>query len=168
MKQVFDDSESPAAEGATTPSPAVAARGPAADKLRPVASGQRGRPDTGPPKPPQRGRFWPPRVNVRVHTFDSLRYREFRLLWLGSLSSSGSLWVQQLIVGWLTYDLTRSPLITSLALGLGALPFPPGAPIGGVLADIWDRRKLLMAAWATQAAITAGFSVVVLLDRVET
>ena len=110
----------------------------------------------------------PPRVRVRVHTLDSLRYREFRLLWVSTLGIGGGFWVQQLIVGWLTYSLTRSPLLTSLALGLEALPFLLGGPIGGILADQWDRRRLLMAVSAYQAAVTAGFSVVVLLDRVET
>ena len=54
------------------------------------------------------------------------------------------------VIGWLTYDLTRSALVTSLALGLGALPMLFIAPLGGVLADAWDRRTLFalaLGAW---------------------
>jgi MFS family permease len=113
-------------------------------------------------------RFRPSQVRVRINTLDSFRYREFRLLWGATLTSSSGFWVQEIVVGWLTYDLTRSPLITSLALGLAVLPLLPGAPVGGVLADLLDRRKLLVAVWAYQAVVTAGFSVAVLVDRVET
>jgi MFS family permease len=113
-------------------------------------------------------KFRPSRVQVRFNTLDSFRYREFRLLWTAKLCANGGLWVQQLVVGWLTFDLTQSPIITSLALGLGGLPFLLGSPIGGILADLWDRRKLLVAVWMYQAAATAGFAVLVLVGRVET
>lgn len=60
----------------------------------------------------------------------------------------GGFWGQQLVVGWLIYDLTRSPLLTSLALGLDALPSLVAGPIGGLLADVWDRRRILVASSA--------------------
>ena len=111
-----------------------------------------------------------PRVhlNVRVHTLDSFRYRDFRLLWAGTVASSAAMWVQQLVVGWLIYDLSRSAVMTSLGLGVGALPLLLVAPLGGLLADGWDRRKLLAFSFAYRAAVALGFTVVVMLGLVET
>lgn len=76
--------------------------------------------------------------------------------------------MQELVIGWLTYHLTQDPLLTSLALGLVTLPYLLAAPVGGLLADLLDRRKFLVANLAYQAAITAGFATVVALDLTET
>ena len=57
-----------------------------------------------------------------MHTLDSLRVGSFRHYWLAILLSSGVQWLQQVVVGWLTYDVSRSPFLTVLALGLGTMP----------------------------------------------
>ena len=109
----------------------------------------------------------PVHIHVRVHTFDSFHFRNYRLLWASTVSSSGGFWLQQVIIGWLTYSLTQSALLTSLALSLDWL-LTLAAPLGGLLADRWDRGKLLVLSFAYQAAITLGLSLVVLLDLLET
>ena len=107
----------------------------------------------------RRGRFGPPRVRIR--TFDSFRYRDYLLIWASTVLSSGGFWVQQVIVGWLTYNITKSAFLTSLALGIDTLPILLVGPLGGVLADRWDRRKLLVLVYAYQSLITLGFSALV-------
>ena len=104
---------------------------------------------------------------LRLHTFDSFRYGNFRLLWGMTFSASAGWGIQEVVLGWLTYELTRSPLLTSLALGLGAVPFLLAGPLGGVLVDSWDRRKMLVAAIAYQTLVTTGFAMVVIFDLVE-
>ncbi len=76
-------------------------------------------------------------------------------------------WLQQVVVGWLTYDVSRSPLLTVLAMGLGTLPYLLTAPIGGVLADRLDRSRLLAAVFASKALVFTVFALVVISDRVE-
>ena len=44
-------------------------------------------------------------------------------------------WLQQVVVGWLIYDVSRSPFLTVLALGLGTMPALLTGPVGGVLAS---------------------------------
>ncbi len=112
-------------------------------------------------------RMRPARINIRLHTLDSLRHRDFRLLWLSTACLGGGFWIQQLTVGWLAYELTRSAFFTSLAVGTQNLPCLIGGPMGGVVADRWDRRRLLMAVFLSQAAITAGFAAVLILGRAE-
>ena len=107
-------------------------------------------------------------INVRLHTLDSFRNRDFRLLWVSTLFVGGGFWFQILLVGWLTFHLTRSPLITSLALGLDGIAFLLAGPFGGIVADLWDRRRLLTMVYAYQSVATAGFAWLVILGRTET
>ena len=107
-------------------------------------------------------------VTGRVHTLDSLSYRDFRLLWMLTLCEGGATWLIDLVLGWLTYELTQSPLLTALALSLGALPFLVAAPVAGLIADTFDRRKLLVGALGYLAVLTAGFSAIVLSGGVQT
>jgi MFS family permease len=104
---------------------------------------------------------------VRLHTFDSFRYRDYRSLWGATFFSSGGSWLQEITIGWLTYELTKSAFLTSLALGLTALPILLAGPLGGVLVDSLDRRKVLAIVSAYQILVTLGFSAIVFLDRAE-
>ena len=108
----------------------------------------------------------PIRLPVRVHTFDSFGIGNFRLLWAASAASSGGFFLQQVVIGWLAYDITRSAFLTSLAMGLDALPLLLAGPFGGLLVDVWDRRKLLVTMFAYQGLVALTFSVLVILDAV--
>ena len=87
--------------------------------------------------------------------------QNFLRLWLYTFFLFGGFWGQQIVIGWLTYDLTRSPLLTALVLGLDALPFLLVGPAAGEIADRWDRRKVLIAVSAYQAILTAGFAALI-------
>lgn len=113
-------------------------------------------------------RMRPIRMPARVRTFDSFRYRDYVLLWLATAFSSGGFWLQQVIVGWLAYDVTGSAFWTSLALGLDALPILFVGPLGGLLVDKLDRRKLMAGIYAYQAAVTSAFAAVVLFGALQT
>ena len=104
----------------------------------------------------------PVHVPVRVHTFDSFRYQNYVFLWIATVLSSGGFWLQQVIVGWLAYEVTGSAFWTSLALGLDALPILLGGPVGGLLVDNFDRRRLLAYIYGYQACVTLGFAGLVL------
>ncbi len=104
----------------------------------------------------------------RIKTFESLRLRDFRLLFAASMGTSGGYFFQQVIIGWLTYDITRSPFLTALALGLDTLPNLIGGPMGGVLVDNLDRRKLLILIPAYQCTLSVAFGLIVLLGWLQT
>ena len=105
---------------------------------------------------------------LRIRTFQSFRYRDFRLLYAASMGTSGGYFFQQVIIGWVTYDVTGSPFLTSVALGLDTLPNLIGGPLGGVLVDNLDRRKVLILIPAYQAVLSVAFGLVILLGLVET
>ena len=102
----------------------------------------------------------------RLHTLDSLYHRDFRLLWTSTLTTGAGFWTHLLVVGWLGYSLTGSPLLTALLMGIDALPFLVVSPIGGVIADSWDRRKLMVVVSSYQAVVTAVFAALLALDMV--
>jgi MFS family permease len=99
-------------------------------------------------------------------TFHALRYRNFRLLWLTTVMVAGGVWLQQVTLGWLAYDLTGSPVQVGAILGARAAPLL-FAPVAGVLADRFDRRNLLVADQILVTALVFGFAAILLLDIVE-
>ena len=126
---------------------------------------------TGAVAPPTRGRrilaaarsarMPRPHMPASVHTFDSFKHPGYLFLWLATAFTSAGFWIQQVVVGWLTYHITESAFWTSLALGLDALPILLVGPVGGLLVDNFDRRKLLAAVCGYQAVVTTVFAVVV-------
>ena len=109
----------------------------------------------------------PVHMPVRVHTFDSFGFRSYVFLWLATAFSSAGYWLQQVVVGWLAYEITQSAFWTSLALGLDALPILLAGPVGGVLVDNFDRRKLLAFIYGYQAIVTTTFAGIVLTGNLE-
>jgi MFS family permease len=103
----------------------------------------------------------------RIRTFDSLRHRGYRSLWLATVCSSSAFWFHQVIMGWLAYDRTGSPLLTTLVVSLDALPALVGAPLMGLMGDAWDRKKLLVVSYGYMAAMLGALALLVLLDRVQ-
>lgn len=83
------------------------------------------------------------------------------------MGTSGGFFFQQVLIGWLTYDLTGSAFLTSVALGLDTLPNLIAAPLGGVLVDNLDRRKVLAFVPVYQCALSVAFGLVILLGLVE-
>jgi MFS family permease len=100
-------------------------------------------------------RWYKPRI------FSSLRHRDYRYLWSGTLMMSTGQWVQQVTLGWLVYDLTGNSMLLGALNGLRALPFLITGPMAGVAADRMDRRKLLLRTqWVLiVTAILFGFLV---------
>ena len=104
---------------------------------------------------------------IRVRTFDSFAYRNFVFLWLSTLFASSGFWLQLVVVGWLAYQVTESAFWTTLALSLDTLPILLVGPVGGLLADNFDRRKLLVFIHSYQAVLTAAFAGVVLFGDLQ-
>ena len=101
----------------------------------------------------------------RLQTFSSLKYRNFRYLLAGTLFTSGGNWVQQVTLGWLAYDLTGSAILVGTLSGIRALPFLVVGPIGGVLTDRMDRRRLLMTTQLVLLVLALGFALLVASGR---
>lgn len=94
-------------------------------------------------------------------TFRAFRSRNYRLFFIGqSISLIGS-WMQQVALGWLVYRLTGSSVSLGTVGFLDQIPIFLLAPIGGVLSDRFDRRKVLIVSQGL--AMVQAFSLALLL-----
>jgi MFS family permease len=84
-----------------------------------------------------------PRFSLE-RTFASLKYRNYRLWFIGQLASLVGTWMQTTAQGYLVYELTKSPAY------LGYVGFAGGVPswffmlYGGVISDRMSRRLLMI------------------------
>jgi MFS family permease len=87
-----------------------------------------------------------------------LRVPMFRALWIATIVSNIGTWMHDVGAGWLMTTLSDDPLMVALVQAATTLPMFLFALPGGALADIIDRRRLLMGAqlWvATVASVLA-------------
>src|SRR5215468_7437782 len=92
----------------------------------------------------------------------ALRYRSFRVFFVGQGVSIFGTWMQTLATSWLIYRLTGSAFMLGLSTAALQLPMLVLSPIAGVLADRLDRRRLLIV-----VQLLAGVQAF-LLEMVET
>src|SRR2546422_10337654 len=80
----------------------------------------------------------------RQSAFSSLRHRDFRLLWLGQIVSVTGSQMQLVAINWHIYLLTRSAFALGMVGLFRAGPIIACSLMGGVVADVVDRRGLVM------------------------
>jgi predicted MFS family arabinose efflux permease len=88
--------------------------------------------------------------------FRALRIRDFRYLWGGGIISSLGSWLLVLAIPVHVFQVTGSLSATGLTMAAEYLPMLGLGPVAGVLADRWDRRRLMIAASLVQAAAVAA------------
>ena len=96
---------------------------------------------------------------VTSHPFVPLRHRNVRLLWSAAVISDIGTWVQLIVVGSLIAATTGSAVQTGLVALATFMPQGIASPIGGLLADRYDRRKVFSIALLVQALVTTGLAV---------
>ena len=89
-----------------------------------------------------------------MHQFAALHHRGFRLLWTATLLSATARWADMVVIGWLTLELTNSPLMVGIVAGSKMAGYV-AAPFMGVIADRVDRRLLLVIAAVINVIVAA-------------
>ncbi|MGD1076167.1 MAG: MFS transporter, partial [Thermodesulfovibrionales bacterium] len=85
------------------------------------------------------------REEIRAHErFSALYVRDFRIFWIGQVISFSGTWMQSIAQGWLVYSLTKSPLYLGLVAAASSVPVLLFTLIGGVVADRFTKRNLLI------------------------
>ena len=95
-----------------------------------------------------------------------LRRPVFRALWIAGLASNVGTWMQNVGAAWLMTSLAPTPLWVSMVQAASSLPFFLLALPAGALADVVDRRRLLLAAQVWLALATLALAALALADRV--
>lgn len=78
------------------------------------------------------------------------QHRTFRLVYLGAFTSSIGTWMQNVVLGALAYNLTHSAVFVGIMAFAQLGPLLLFSTFGGMLADSFDRKKLLIALTAAQ------------------
>lgn len=103
----------------------------------------------------------------RVRTFNSLRFRDFRLLWLGQGGNSMGQWMDQVARSWLVYQITGSAVDLGLVSAMRGVPMLFFSIIAGVVADRGDRKTQLVIAQVTNVILNLAVATLVLIGRIE-
>ena len=74
----------------------------------------------------------------------ALRHPAFRTFFIGQLFGAMGSWVQLVAMGWLTYRITGSVFMLGVVGFAGQIALLFLAPVGGMLADRFDRRHMMM------------------------
>jgi MFS family permease len=78
------------------------------------------------------------------HMMRALRSQNYRYFFVGYGISQIGIWMQNLALNWLVYRLTGDEFMLGLLNFAGQFPILILTPIMGVIADRWNRRKLLI------------------------
>jgi MFS family permease len=98
-----------------------------------------------------------PIVRAWNKTFSSLGIRNFRLFVTGQLISMAGTWMQTIALGWLVLKLTNSGVAVGVTLALQFGPILVAGLWGGLLADRFDKRRILV-----QTQLAAGLVAITL------
>ena len=95
----------------------------------------------------------------RASSFVALRHRDFRLYWSGQFISIIGTQMQLVTVNWHVYILTHSAAALGLVGLVRVVPIIVCSLIGGVVADAFDRKRLLLATQSTMLLSAAALAV---------
>jgi MFS family permease len=102
-----------------------------------------------------------------IRTFESLGLRDYRLLWLGQVSTSMGLWMDQITRAWLIYSLTHSSLQLGLVSAVRGVPLLLFGAVAGVVADRYGRKAQLIIAQVVNALLNVILATLVLTGHVQ-
>src|SRR3982751_5997305 len=92
--------------------------------------------------------------------FAALRYRDYRLLWLGQFVSMTGSQMQVVAINWHVYIVTKSPLALGMVGLVRVIPIILCSLVGGVVADAVDRKRLILATQVVMLTSAAARSLI--------
>ena len=101
------------------------------------------------------------------HIFRTLKYRNYRLFFSGQSISLIGTWIQMIAMGWLVYRLTNSAFMLGLVGFVGRLPTLFISPFAGVIADRWNKYKLLLLTQVLSMLQALAITILLFTDIVQ-
>ena len=100
-------------------------------------------------------------------TFSSLRIRNYRLYVLSSAIASTAVWMQRIAVDWLMLELTGSVTLVGITVALQFAPSLLFGAWGGVIADRYSKRAVLLWTQSIVATLCAVLAALTIIGAVE-
>src|ERR671923_2419767 len=99
-----------------------------------------------------------------ITAWSPLRQPLFRALWIATVVSNIGTWMQNVGAAWLMTSLAPTPTMVALVQAATSLPVVLVALPAGAIADIVDRRALLLVTQGWMLAVAAVLGALTLLD----
>ena len=96
----------------------------------------------------------------------SLRHRNYRLFFSGQSVSLIGTWLTRVASSWLAYRLSHSAMVLGLVSFAGLIPTFLFAPFAGVLADRWNKHRVLVITQVCAALQSAALAVLTISGRI--
>jgi MFS family permease len=109
----------------------------------------------------------PPKRRKWTQGFRALRHRNFQLFFAGQLVSLVGTWMQTVAQSWLVYRLTGSAILLGSVTFAGQIPVFLFAPIGGGVADSFDRRRVVIATQTASMLLAFALAALALAGHVQ-
>ncbi|MCX8213716.1 MAG: MFS transporter [SAR202 cluster bacterium] len=92
--------------------------------------------------------------------FAALRHREFRFTWLASMGSSAAMWTTIVASSWIVFERSSGSGWVGIVTFAAMIPFLFVAPIGGLLGDMFDRRRIVILSFLFNGAVIAALAAI--------
>ena len=111
-------------------------------------------------------------MNARVSAIgarlvSALRFRNYRLYFASQAVSFSGTWMQLIAQSWLVLQLTGSGTALGTVMAMQFLPTLLLAPFGGMIADRYDKRRLIMATQSIAGLLALTLGIVTITGTVE-
>ena len=103
----------------------------------------------------------------RGETFSSLKIRNYRLFFTGAIVSNTGTWMARITQDWLVLSLTGSAAAVGITTALQFLPMLLFGLYGGVIADRYPKRRLLLISQAALGLCGLALAVLTLSGSVQ-
>src|SRR5438270_181780 len=100
-------------------------------------------------------------------TLRALRHRNYQLFFGGQLISLTGTWMQSVAQSWLIYRMTNSAVLLGFVGCSSQIPVSLLAPIGGAVADKYNRHRILVATQAVSMLLAFALAALTLTGRIE-
>ncbi|WP_336320867.1 MFS transporter [Streptomyces lavendofoliae] len=104
---------------------------------------------------------------TRTGTFSSLKVRNYRLFFTGAIVSNTGTWMARITQDWLVLSLTGSAAAVGITTALQFLPMLLLGLYGGVIADRYPKRNLLMLSQGALGLCGLALAVLTLSGHVQ-
>ncbi|HEV7366302.1 MAG TPA: MFS transporter [Gemmatimonadales bacterium] len=105
-------------------------------------------------------------MSPRLTLLRALRHRNYRIFMGGQLISLIGTWMQTVAESWLVYRLTGSAVLLGLAGFANRIPIFLLSPIGGAVADRYNRHRIVIATQAASMVLAAALAFLTLTHLV--
>jgi MFS family permease len=99
-------------------------------------------------------------------TFRALRHPNFQLFFGGQLISLIGTWMQSVAQSWLVYRITHSSLLLGSVGFAGQFPVFLAAPLGGIVADRYDRQRVVIGTQVASMLLALVLALLTLTHRI--